>query len=141
MTGFLNTAYYFGCHRRSGHYLFAPQMRDAGRTAWHDRMTYLDGSLAPEKDDVQGAYEPQFYAKFWRLTGYTPIPYSAISWWDRSVDSRHASNSIIFAPGHTVSAEVILELAQQHFPQVMGRLPSIQLLSGVHERTWQPKKR
>lgn len=132
---FLSTVYYLGCWGRSGHYLFMPGRRDFRSNDWHRRMELLDGGLAPLPKDVGGAYEPEFKAKAWRLNGYTPVEYSALSWWDRSVDRRHASNSIMFVPGHTVSAETMLLLASQYFPEVMGRLPPIELLPGVHEKT------
>lgn len=133
---FFNYVYHFGCWGRyKGHYLHAPGGRDHCRTFWHDRMQNLDGQLAPTKADATG-YEPQFKAKFWRLTGFTPAEYSALSWWDRSIDSRHASNTIIFVPGHTVDAETSLRLANEYFPEVMSRLPAIELLPGEHRKTW-----
>lgn len=132
---FLSVVYYLGCWGRSGHYLFMPRRRDFRSNDWHHRMECLDGDLAPIAADVGGAYEPQFKAKAWRLTGYTPVPYSAISWWDRSVDRRNGSNSIIFVPGHTVEPDVMLALAREYFPEVLSRLPEIELLPGVHVRS------
>lgn len=123
-----NELFYLGCYGRSGHYLHTPDMDHVYGLRAHGWLEGLDGALAPEGD------ETQFKAKFWRLTGYTPTPYSALSWWDRSVDKRPGSNSILFAPGHTVTAEAILDLARRLYPKVMGRLPPIEVLPGEHAK-------
>ncbi len=131
MTDFLQTAYYFGCRDRAGHRLFGPRMNSDLRTPWHDRMTRLDGSLAP----LTRGNETLHVAQPWRLTGYTPRPYSALSWWDRSVDKRPGSNIILFAPGHTVTAEDILMLGRSHFPCVPALTQDIQILPDWREKT------
>lgn len=116
---FLQMMYFFGCHRVSGHYLVGPGFRyldDRDQRGWYSRMEGLDGSLAP-----QPGPQAEGVAWAWRLTGYTPRPYSALSWWDRSVDKRQGSNVIIFAPGHSVAAEDLLMLGRRHFPA-----PSVQ---------------
>jgi hypothetical protein len=123
-----NELFYFGCYGRSGHYLHVPSMEHAYGLMAHKYLEYLDGDLAPEGGQVQ------FKAQLWRLTGYTPTPYSALSWWDRSVDKRPGSNSILFAPGHTVTAQGILDLAHRLYPKVMGRLPPIEILPGEHSK-------
>lgn len=108
--------FYFGCGDRAGHYLYS-QSRSV---TYGDRGTlargleHFDGVLAP-------LGETQLYvAAMNRLGG---LGYSALAWWDRSVDKRPASNSIIFAPGLTIPAEDLLAQAQQRFPWVFARLP------------------
>jgi hypothetical protein len=138
-TQFLQTVYYFGCDRGAGHYLHSPGMRSAYGTGWHQRLEYLDGSLAPKPEEMGAKGQVQFKAKFWRLDGFTPQPYSALSWWDRTVDSRTGSNTIMFVPGQTITPEIALECAKKWFPEVMGRLPGIEILPGEHRKTWAPK--
>ncbi|MDP2214754.1 hypothetical protein [Phenylobacterium sp.] len=122
------TAHYFGCEHGAGHYLFAPRMASA---AWNP-FEYLDAKLAP-KDPAQR----QFVAQAWRLYGYSPAGWggaSALSWWDRSVDRRKGSNSIIFAPGLTVTAENLVVLLERFFPTVAARLPHpLEILPGFQE--------
>ena len=133
---FLQTTYFFGCTRAMGHYLVGPGLRyldDREQRGWYDRMECLDGSLAPKPGPQ---IECQAWA--WRLTGFTPQPYSALSWWDRTVDRRDGSNIIIFAPGHTVTAEDILVLARRHFP-LPALARDIAIDPGWRERTWAPR--
>lgn len=134
---FLLTTYFFGCNLRSGHYLLGPKLRyldDREQRGWYDRMERLDGSLAPKPGP-----QKEGVAWAWRLTGFTPRPYSALSWWDRSVDSREGSNVIIFAPGHTVSAEDLLMLGRRDFP-LRSVQRDIEIVPGWRERVWEPRK-
>lgn len=135
---FPRSTYFFGCDGRSGHYLKGPGLAPIEREnwGWADRMSALDGELAPRTEGC----EIQHIAQLWRLTGFTPVPYSALSWWDRSVDRRPGSNIIIWAPGHTVSAEDVLELARRNFGRGVPALKTeIKMLSTIQERTWAPK--
>ena len=52
---------------------------------------------------------------------------SALSFWDRTGDSRPGSNSTFFAPGLTISAEDIVAGSKRLFPQVWARLPEVRL--------------
>ena len=123
---FLNVVYYFGCWRESGHYLHAPGMQ----RVWDCSLAYLDGILAPA-----GIGEREFLARAWRLHGYVASPYSAFSWWDRSVDKRNKSNSTIFVPGDTVTIGSMWKLAVQYYPEVFDRLPPILFQPEFHLRT------
>jgi hypothetical protein len=93
---------------------------------------YLDAKLAPPDID-----ERQFVAQAWRLHGYAPASWggcSALSWWDRSVDRRGRSNSILFAPGLTVTPEGLVSLLRL-FPTVAARMPALTILPAFQERT------
>ncbi len=104
---------YFGCWREAGHYLFLPGMHKI-----YDRqvspLSHFDAMLAPQPESIL------YRAAFSRLGGWN---LSALSWWDRSVDTRPASNSIVFAPGAVVSAEWMLEEAHKVFPEVFKHQP------------------
>lgn len=64
--------------------------------------------------------EYTYAAPLSRLGGWN---LSALSWWDRSQDTHPGSNSTIFAPGLTITAEEMLTEAQRRFPWVFSRLP------------------
>ena len=105
--------YFFGCwNDSSGHFLWRPtatryeNMRHQGVLPWPQ----IDGTLAPLNGD-----ETQGKAVLTHLDGWT-----ALAWWDRSVDKRRGSNAAIFARG-THDAAAMLELGRKHFPGVMAR--------------------
>ena len=104
---------YFGCGPgRSGHYTFTEGDRYASGT---DRQfSWADGTLAPHPG------EPLYVAAFSRLEG---LGLSVLSWWDQSQDSRPGSNSNVFAPSLTITAEEMLEQIPKRFPWVTERLP------------------
>lgn len=115
MSGLVSTWLYFGCGHGSGHYLFDVRGRSPGGAREFDRLRALDGKLAPQPER-----EDQLYlAAFSRLEGWGCC---ALSWWDRSVDKRPASNSILFAPGARLPDTMLAE-AQAQFPWVFSRLP------------------
>lgn len=133
------STYFFGCRSSSpDHHLVGPGGLHVGARSqdwnWHGRMESLDGQLAP-----QPGPEDEHVAWAWRLTGFTPQPYSALSWWDRTVDKRPGSNVIIFAPGHTVTAEDILNLARRDYRHLPWVLRPIEITPGWRERTWAPR--
>lgn len=104
---------YFGCRHEAGHYVF----RENGRTDYwlEDGIGRFDGKLAPQP-------EAELYvAALSRLGGWG---LSALSWWDRSVDRRPGSNSILFAPSLTIEPIEILVEGTKRFPWVFDRLPS-----------------
>lgn len=117
--------YYFGCWMESGHYLW----RAEGRSARHgeDRVLpwpQLDGTLPPaDRRPVrkEGSYPevereaPQGHAALHHKGGWT-----AISFWDRSVDSRPGSSSTFFIRGlHTWDDAV--RIAKAAYPRTWGR--------------------
>ena len=105
---------YFGCGREAGHYIFTASGRKLLEHKF-DRLGHcFDGSLPPQPE------EKLYLASFSRLGGWG---LSALAWWDRSVDKRGASNSVIFAPSLTISPDEMLTEAQTKFPWVFNRLP------------------
>lgn len=110
---------YFGCGNGSeaGHYLFGQD----GRERYGSAFDKFDGLLAPMP-------ERELYVAALSRLGCLQV--SALSWWDRSVDSRPGSNSIIFAPTLTLSAAEIIEGGQARFPWVFARLPRPISLTG-----------
>lgn len=111
--------FYFGCGPDvNGHYLYEPggqKLRRYGRAGPdYQRMTF-DGMLAPQPESNN-----LYKASLTRLGGWNM---SALAWWDRSADTRPASNSIIFAPSLTIEPSDILDQAYGKFPWVFKRLP------------------
>lgn len=114
-------SYYFGCWRDSGHYLWAP-----GRCSvwgnhdcpWQDYE--LDAKLAPGTTLVRGRHrtpheQPEGIAALHHKDGWT-----AIAFWDRSVDRRSGSNSAFILRG-THSFDETLRLARDAFPEIFAR--------------------
>lgn len=96
--------YYFGCDKQAGHHAF-----DEGRRRPpYERaiiFSHLDGTLPPQPEGRN-----LYVASFSRLGGWNM---TALSWWDRSVDSRPGSNSTILAPGLTIAPVEMLDEAHQ----------------------------
>lgn len=120
-------AYYFGCWREAGHYLWKPGMSHA----WDDERggvlpwKRVDGCFAPaerRRPDSSGTRTvnkeaPQGHAALVHDGGWT-----VIAFWDRSVDKRGGCNSNFFIRG-THPWEDAVRIARHHFPDVWGRLP------------------
>jgi hypothetical protein len=102
--------YYFGCAGEPGHYLWEPGLHGTSRfkNPWGNQ---IDTGLCPKGT----GYEVEGEAALHKKDGFT-----AISFWDRSGDSRHQSNSSFIAQGDFTFGQM-LELAKQHFPQIMAR--------------------
>lgn len=93
--------FYFGCYQRSGHFFWSPGMRND----WHAEKAipweHVDGVLCPGStgDPNRPTWEmkrPQVQgeAALHRKDGWT-----ALAFWDRSVDERGGCNSMLFAEG------------------------------------------
>lgn len=114
--------YYFGCQSKSkpGHYLFSPDSMRRGIALYHDdfpelpwEYNYLDTGLCPNGDGhkwVDGLYK-QTYKSGW----------TSWAFWDRTGDNRAGSHSTFIAPGNH-SADKMMELVQEHFPEIMKRV-------------------
>lgn len=103
---------YFGCAspNRPGHHLFEPGMRER---ADRDLVYMLDTRLlrVHEVFDQEGM-------GVWFPLG----PYLILTWWDRSADSRGASNSaIVIRSAEKIGWSDFVALAQEAFPQVFAR--------------------
>lgn len=125
------TAYFFGCgNGRLGHYLWRPSgvryemIRHQGVLPW----ACIDGALCPGKrpprsrlyavvdNYVENDEQVEGWAALHHLDGWT-----ALAWWDRSVDTRNGSNAALFAPG-TLDVEQVLSAGRTHFPSFMSRM-------------------
>lgn len=112
--------YYFGCIRDSGHYFWKSPI-NRGTNAIGPWGFRIDGGLCP-KSRVEGA------AAITKLNGWT-----ALSFWDNSVDRRPGSNSN-FLTNEDLDFEGMIAKARVRFPQVIDRLPfSISLAELPHD--------
>lgn len=116
------TAYFFGCHTgRVGHYLWRVRAGRYEMTTHKGLLPWqnIDGALCLGADH-NGYAEPyrqvEGAAKLHHLDGWT-----ALAWWDRSVDNRNGSNAALFAPG-TLDVEQVLSAGRTHFPSFMSRM-------------------
>ena len=113
--------FYFGCrYGKTGHYLF-----EAGHEGvrWDDgdrlssllgtRERRLDTGFCPRSQQRQGT------AALHHHRGH-----SLLAWWDRSVDKRTGSNSVVIADEAGLSYERMMELLAEHFPDVLARQPA-----------------
>ena len=103
------TWYYFGCVDSVGHRLVDRNRR----SHYHDELINLDGQLCTEDTALYRAV----------LTRLPHLNYSALAWWDQTVDRRPGSNSIIFAPSVECTLESIRTAMTRWFPWVEARLP------------------
>lgn len=117
--------YFFGCWGRSGHYLFVP----GGCSPSKDEIEALpralrrpDGTLAPGRRrylnrpaDVDSEDQVEGLAALHYVEGWT-----ALSLWDRSVDTRLGSNSTFIVRG-TLSFDEMLERSRALFPSIWAR--------------------
>jgi hypothetical protein len=102
--------YFFGCIDGPGHFMHAAD--GSPRRYYHDQpFGKLDGGLQPTGQEIQGR------ALVHHRDGWT-----AVSFWDRSVDKRGGCNGNFLA-NKTLSFDEMMVLAREHFPRVMARFP------------------
>lgn len=110
--------YYFGCHNgEPGHCLYheGTPMRKVNSGRLKSDLERFDALLCPPRE------EGPYVAVVSQLPG---MGFSALGFWDFSVDIRAGSNSIVFAPLSAFpSSDALLTEAQRRFPQVFARLP------------------
>ena len=107
--------FYFGCNEQPGHYLF----EQSGQSAKYGHpLGKFDGTLC-----LPAAVGERVAA----LTRLGAFGYSALAFWDYSVDRRSGSNSIIFAPSLDITAAEMVEGAKVHLPLFAKRWPSIDI--------------
>ena|ERR1019366_3343006 len=110
--------YYFGCNEQAGHYMHEPNMvhrsvdTERGRFLYDNPWgLYIDGDLCMEgKRQIEG--EALIHHK---------DDWTAMAFWDRSVDTRPGSNSVFLAEG-TFNFDEMMALAKEYFPQVLNRI-------------------
>ena len=102
--------YYYGCNGESGHFLWQPNQittkrpQDSGLPWKH-----IDMDLCPQTTPQQGI------AKMHQKEGWT-----AMAFWDKSIDSRTGSNSVFFYEDLLYFDEMIREF-KEHFPEIFNR--------------------
>lgn len=107
---------YFGCGDRPGHFFWKPERfpHRFGPDPRHHLPTFpwehVDGTLPPQDDRTEGVAVAH-YANGW----------TALAWWDYSVDSRGGCNSALFVNEH-VTPKRLIELGREHFPAVFERI-------------------
>lgn len=116
--------YYFGCIERAGHYLFEPPEKSAHRYATTPWGPHPDGSLAPHENPRCDFVKKFFGCRCSQTQGIAALHHkegwTALAFWDRSVDSRMGCNSNFLVEG-TFTFDEMIELARQHFPTIMIR--------------------
>lgn len=108
---------YFGCIGQSGHYMFNEHGHHIygaeGTTPWGATP---DGTLCyGRKDAYNNGPQEQGLAVLHHKDGWT-----ALSFWDRSVDKRGGCNSNFFAEGTYGPADMI-NICKEMWPQVWSR--------------------
>lgn len=102
---------YYGCHEHPGHYMFVPGMRNDYKFLYNNPWgVQVDTGLCPGGLEIEGN------ALLHHKDGWT-----ALAFWDRSVDKRGKSNSVFLAEG-TFDFERMIDLAKEFFPEVMERI-------------------
>lgn len=105
-------AYYFGCVRERGHALWAPDLRQPiPYTQWPDGLPWkeIDTALLRSGDQIEGEV----------LTHHRGA-WTAAAFWDRSVDTRRGSNSVILFEEH-LSFDAAIARARKTFPSIFAR--------------------
>ena len=114
--------FYFGCWGGTGHYLWTEGYGSVNHRLISDfvpwTMEEVASRLCPKGEDVRGFndYQPEGLVKVHHKHGFT-----AIVFWDRSVDSRPGSNSGFYAPIPNTPFHHMKILFQERFPQVFDR--------------------
>jgi hypothetical protein len=115
-------ALYFGCLNGLGHFLHGPggmAEREALQRAQglHWSMGHMDGGL------LKNGRRPDVYdgKVYWTCGGAKAFWY-AFFWWDRSVDSRGASNSGFYVRGFGwPEAQEAFDYACSVYPKIVAR--------------------
>lgn len=116
----LKRTFYFGCWGRVGHSLHTPDGKSLSyshrlppdQTPWDD---VLDGGLPPRPGRHMEA--PNGHAALHHKDGWT-----ALAFWDNSVDTRGGSHSTFLFEG-IYDFDAALALARQQFPTIFARYP------------------
>jgi hypothetical protein len=110
--------YYYGCWNGKGHFLWQPNGRwvegdESLATPWPSGYRLCPGwvdqyNLGPQVQGEAGLHHKD---------GWT-----ALAFWDRSVDDRFGCISVFYAEG-TYDSAAMLEVAREHFSKVWARYP------------------
>jgi hypothetical protein len=121
----LEPVFYFGCWGESGHYLWTENRQHVWRD--EDERARLpkdwrapDGTLCPGAIRVRGHWEHTEAQTEGRAMLHWHAGWTAIAFWDRSVDTRMGCNSVFMARGRW-SFEAMIEIAKARFPSIWQR--------------------
>ena len=124
---------FYGCWSDSGHFMYnrhgaTPRWnkREGGVTDRFEAVVpwgfRVDGHLAPRTGG--GGEAPNGVAGFHQNVAWVSCPgeevWSALSWWDNSVDKRGGSCATFLADRRCTPSELLTE-AQEAFPQIFAR--------------------
>lgn len=123
--------FYFGCHDSIGHYLWGADGRAIQvdqRLAFERLCPFakeVDGGLAPN-DPAQLEGRARIHHDFTLKTpegSDNTVPcWTAISWWDRSIDHRMGSHSTFVAVApEMLSFDFMVTVARLDFPWIFKR--------------------
>lgn len=111
--------WFFGCWGRIGHHLWSPDGTLHRHQSAHLPWPEVDGELTPGNrnryGDVDARDQVEGMARLHHAADWT-----AVAWWDRSVDKRPGSNAALFVPG-TVDMQPALAIGAEHFPSIFAR--------------------
>lgn len=113
--------YYFGCWSGVGHYLWLSNGRRCDEVRATLPWNQIDSDLAPGLRDRRDGYVEPSEQTEGRAALHHKDGWSALAWWDRSVDARFGSNSAFIAD-ETLTAGQMLEAGTKVFPRIMARL-------------------
>lgn len=113
--------YHYGCVRQPGHFLRgpAPSLQYASDVERELNRIFGTLYLAPGKRD-RGSYVTEDRQVEGQATLQYGGGYTALSFWDRSVDPRHGCVSTFVAEG-TLDGRTMLEVCKASFPEIWGR--------------------
>ena len=115
----VHSTWFFGCWGHVGHYLWSPagvMFRHQGTgLPWADIDSVLCPGNRNRHGEVEGKDQVEGMVRLHSRDGWT-----ALAWWDRSVDKRHGSNAALFM--HDVATfEAMLECGRRRFPDIFAR--------------------
>lgn len=100
---------YFGCVDRLGHHLWTRGEERVSLLGWPKLNKQIDGGDCPKATPIEGV-----------ATLTHEEPWTILSFWDRSVDSRGGSHSTFLIPGRH-NFETALAMARESFPRIFFR--------------------
>lgn len=106
-TGEPGKVYFFGCKDTGGHYCFDPEGGKSTGYNWPGPWNKkIDGTLPPQRDKTE------FKCTVTHKEGWT-----ALAFWDYTIDTRPGSNSAFFTRGE-YDFEEMLQLAKHAWPRL-----------------------
>ncbi len=123
-----NEVLFFGCAGVPGHYLYGRGMRSLEYESSPWGMNLDSGLLASKEQrrsyEYANSTKPTGEYVVAKKDGWTAVAkkdgWTAVAFWDRSGDSRPASNSA-FLIAKDISGEELLSLAAEQFPRIFAR--------------------